>query len=406
MSWVFDKRLNGVGSAPGIDRDSVESPNLEHRLAIRPRRWTYVSSLGVADDYRVLCRVADVGDGLFQGLQAIRSQCLIKGQIGLVGAGGAGRSIDYLPVELEHVLHWHGRRVGVQPNADQAAAVAGSPQDFFGECAHRYVFTPLPVKVSIVTITGAGAQVRGEGVPVILGDDLVQARFVRRVNRFLAVAELDGREEGVHVANSGRLRELFLPGARLWLKPAGNPGRKTSYDLELVEAGGALVSADARLPNALVAEAAEAGTLESIGPPSAITRECTFGESRFDLMLEYECGKRYVEVKSVTLVENGVGLFPDSPTSRGAKHLNTLAEAVLAGHRAAVVFVVQRADAAAFAANEPADPALAEALRRAVAAGVEAYAYNCLVTLNEVRLAHRLPIVPFESIPSEEEQRL
>lgn len=238
-----------------------------------------------------------------------------------------------------------------------------------------------------------------------LGDDLVQARFLQRVNRFLAVVELNGREEGVHVANSGRLRELFLPGASLWLKPAARPGRKTAYDLALVEAAGTLVSADARLPNALVAEAVAAGTLDGISPPSAIVRESTFGESRFDLMLKYEDSRQYVEVKSVTLVENGVGLFPDSPTSRGAKHLNTLAEAVQAGHCAAVVFVVQRADATAFAANEPADPALAKALCRAVAAGVEAYAYNCLVTSSEVRLDRRLPIVPFESIPGEEAQR-
>ena len=238
-----------------------------------------------------------------------------------------------------------------------------------------------------------------------LGDDLAEARFIRRVNRFLAVVELNGREEGVHVANSGRLRELFLPGASVWLKPAASPGRKTSYDLALVEAANTLVSADARLPNALVAEAAAAGSLDGILAPSAIVRESTFRESRFDLMLEGENGRQYVEVKSVTLVENGVGLFPDSPTLRGAKHLNTLAEAVQAGYRAAVVFVVQRADATAFTANEPADPALAEALRRAVAAGVDAYAYNCLVTLSEARLDRRLPIVPFESVFGNEEQR-
>lgn len=238
-----------------------------------------------------------------------------------------------------------------------------------------------------------------------LGDDLVEARFIRRMNRFLAVVELNGCEESVHVANSGRLRELFLPGASLWLKPVAAPGRKTSYDLALVEAAGTLVSADARLPNVLVAEAVAAGTLDGIGAPSDIVRESTFGESRFDLMLKRENGRQYVEVKSVTLVENGVALFPDSPTLRGAKHLNTLVEAIQAGHRSAVVFVVQRADATAFAANEPADPALAEALRRAVAAGVEAYAYNCVVTPGEVRLDRRLPIIPFESVISEEEER-
>ncbi len=243
-----------------------------------------------------------------------------------------------------------------------------------------------------------------------LGDDLVEARFIRRVNRFLALVEVHGCEEGIHVANSGRLRELFLPGAPVWLKPApvlslSKGGRKTAYDLVLVETAGTLVSADARLPNVLVAEAVATGLLEDFSIPSAIVRESSFGESRFDLMLEYEGSRHYVEVKSVTLVEKGVGLFPDSPTLRGAKHLNTLAEAVRAGHRASVVFVIQRPDATAFAANEPADPALADALRRAVACGVGAYAYNCFVSRREVRLDRRLPIIPFESIPSGQERR-
>ena len=242
-----------------------------------------------------------------------------------------------------------------------------------------------------------------------LGDDLVEARFIRRVNRFLALVELNGREEGVHVANSGRLRELFLPGALVWLKPAHRAGRKTAYDLSLVEtsrseASRTLVSADARLPNSLVAEAVATGLMENSNAPSAIVRESYFGESRFDLMLEGENGRHYVEVKSVTLVERGVGLFPDSPTLRGAKHLNTLADAVRAGHRASVVFVIQRADATAFAANEPADPALASALRRATACGVNAYAYNCFVSRREARLHQRLPIISFQSIPREPEQ--
>ena len=233
---------------------------------------------------------------------------------------------------------------------------------------------------------------------VFLGNDLVEARFQRRVNRFLALVDINGKETPVHVANSGRLRELFLPGATVWLKPAGREGRKTCYDLALVEADGVIVSADARLPNALVAEAVSQGRLPGIDEPLSVTRESTFGESRFDLLLDEGENRRYLEVKSVTLVERGVGLFPDSPTLRGAKHLNTLVEAVEAGHRAAVVFVVQRPDATAFATNEPADPALTEAFQRAVAHGVDAFAYNCAVSLDEVKVDRRLPIVPFGSI--------
>ena len=240
---------------------------------------------------------------------------------------------------------------------------------------------------------------RHDGVPVHLGKDLVRGIFVRRANRFLATVEIEGRETGVHVANSGRLRELFLPGAVVWLQPVRSSGRKTAYDLALVEADGILVSADARLPNALVAEAIAKGNFAGMEAPLSIARERGFGESRFDLMVEDALGRRYVEVKSVTLVERGTGLFPDSPTLRGAKHLNTLAEAVEAGHRATVVFVVQRPDASAFAVNEPADPRLAEALRAAVAKGVDALAYNCSVSIEEVTLDRRLPMVPYPYLP-------
>ncbi len=231
-----------------------------------------------------------------------------------------------------------------------------------------------------------------------LGDDLIPGRFLKRVNRFLALVEMDGRETAVHVANSGRLRELFVIGATVWLKAAPAPHRKTSWDLALVEADGVLVSADTRVPNAVVAEAASQGLLEGIPASTAITRESVFRESRFDLLLEDDHGKRYLEVKSVTLVENGVGLFPDSPTERGAKHLNTLAQAVEAGHRASVVFVVQRPDARAVATNDPADPVLAETFRMAVKSGVEPLAYSCLVSKQEIHLDRRLPIVPYESI--------
>ena len=231
-----------------------------------------------------------------------------------------------------------------------------------------------------------------------LGEDLVMAKFVRRVNRFLALVNLHGQETGVHVANSGRLRELFVPGAEVWLKPAAAPSRKTAYDLALVVADGEFVSADARLPNSLVAEAVAAGSLDWLGGPVKVTRESAFGESRFDLLLENGLGRRYIEVKSCTLVENGVGLFPDSPTARGAKHLKTLAEAVAAGHNASVIFVVQRPGAHAFATNDDADPDLTAAFQDAVGRGVDAYAYNCRTTLREVVLDRQLPIVPFASI--------
>ena len=207
-----------------------------------------------------------------------------------------------------------------------------------------------------------------------LSADLIEGVFVERVNRFLAVVNVDGQEVGVHVANSGRMKELFIPGCRVLVRPVPGERRKTKFDLALVDTGLAWASADARMPNALIAEGVANGHLRQFAGYSDMRREVTFGDSRLDLMLEGSSGRCYIEAKSVTLVENGVGLFPDSPT------------VLEAGHRAAVIFVIQRPDASLFATNDPADPDLADALRSAMRAGVEAYAYNCVVTERVLKL--------------------
>ncbi|SVA16349.1 uncharacterized protein METZ01_LOCUS69203, partial [marine metagenome] len=231
-----------------------------------------------------------------------------------------------------------------------------------------------------------------------LGGDLVEGIFLERVNRFLARVEVDGREVGVHVANSGRMKELFVPGWRVLVRPATGEHRKTKFDLVLVDMGSSLASADARMPNALVAEAVANGHLQQFAGYPEIRREVTFGDSRLDLMLEGAGGKCYIEAKSVTLVEKGVGLFPDAPTVRGAKHLRTLETVLEAGHRAAVVFVIQRHDASQFATSDSSDLDLADAFRSAVAAGVEAYAYNCQVTERSIRLDQSVPIRPYAEV--------
>ena len=222
--------------------------------------------------------------------------------------------------------------------------------------------------------------------------NLVEGRFKARLNRFLALVDVNGREAGVHVANSGRMRELLVPGFRVLLKPQPGPHRKTGFDLALVDLGSTLASADARLPNVLVAEALGQGRLSQFAEYPDVRREVTFGESRLDFMLESLSGRCYIETKSVTLVVDGVGLFPDAPTIRGTKHMHSLAKAVEAGHRAAVIFVVQRDDCEAFAPHDEADPVFGAALRESVAAGVEAYAYNCRVTEEAITLFRRLPM--------------
>ena len=223
---------------------------------------------------------------------------------------------------------------------------------------------------------------------------LVEGRVIKRLNRFAALVDVDRREYLAHVPNSGRLGELLVPGYRVLLAPAPRDStRKTAYDLALVDTGGALASADARLPNHLVAEALAAGRLPQFAGYPVVQPEATFGDSRLDFRLSGPGGVCYVETKSVTLVEDGIARFPDAPTLRGVKHLHSLMTAQAAGCRAAVIFVVQRADADAFAPHDAADPLLGQTLRQAIAAGVPAFAYRCRLDEQSIALADGIPVL-------------
>lgn len=176
------------------------------------------------------------------------------------------------------------------------------------------------------------------------------------------------------------------------IAPAPGPNRKTAYDLALVRIGDIFVSADARLPNPLVQEAIEGGSLRDFTGYDTLRREVTLGHSRLDFLLTGTSGKCYLEVKSVTLVENGVALFPDAPTERGRKHLQSLIAARKDGNRAAVVFVVQRPDADSFSPYKEADRDFWRTLRRASRAGVEVHAYRCRVSRQEVEIDAPIPV--------------
>lgn len=223
-------------------------------------------------------------------------------------------------------------------------------------------------------------------------EPLTEGIFIRRDNRFRATVAVAGRTAAAHVPNSGRLYELFAPGRRVLLAPRRNPHRRTEYDLVMVEVDGRWVSMDARLPSRLFGEAVAAGQLEAFRGYTSLYPEVTYGDSRLDWRLEGPAGTCFVEVKSVTLVEAGVGLFPDAPTERGRRHLRALMEAVTAGARAAVVFVIQRDDAEGFAPHDAADPAFGQTLRQAAAAGVEVWAYRCRVTPETVTIVAPVPV--------------
>jgi sugar fermentation stimulation protein A len=191
---------------------------------------------------------------------------------------------------------------------------------------------------------------------------------------------VDGREETVHVKNTGRCKELLVPGAQVYLTRAANPARKTACDLIAVRKGDRLINMDAQAPNQVMWEAL-AGGLRLPGQPGAwrdLRREVVFGASRFDLWGRVEPDwQAYIEVKGVTLEENDIASFPDAPTVRGARHLRELAAAAALGFAAYAVFVIQMEAAACFTPNDRQDPDFGRALREAVAAGVRVLAYEC-----------------------------
>jgi sugar fermentation stimulation protein A len=219
----------------------------------------------------------------------------------------------------------------------------------------------------------------------------LEARLVDRPNRFLGVVEIQGSTEMCFIPNPGRMHELMVPGTRVYLLEKWGEHRKTRYDMVLVDHGGVMVSVDSRLPNALVAEAVDAGRLREFSGYKVERTEPVFHDSRLDLVLSDGERQVMVETKSCTLVEEGVALFPDAPTKRGARHMRTLVKA-LDGGRAAAVFMIQRGDAQEFRPNDGTDSAFGEALRLAASMGVETYAYVSDVSLRGVEVRERVPL--------------
>lgn len=221
--------------------------------------------------------------------------------------------------------------------------------------------------------------------------DVREARFLSRPNRFIAHVELDGKEEVVHVKNTGRCRELLTPGARVWLEEGKNPDRKTRWDLIAVLKGDRLINMDSQAPNQVAREWLEAGGL--FPRADRIQPEYTYGNSRFDLYAEAEGRKILMEVKGVTLEEEGVVRFPDAPSQRAVKHLEELVRAREEGYETYVFFVIQMKDVKYFTPNRETHPEFAQALERAAAAGVKILAYDCRVEPDRLEAADPVPVV-------------
>lgn len=220
-------------------------------------------------------------------------------------------------------------------------------------------------------------------------EQVVQGRFLSRPNRFIAMVDVNGRETVCHVKNTGRCRELLVPGAPVYLAPGVTPGRRTPYDLVAVDKSGLLINMDAQAPNRAFAEFAR--TFD----PSAqdVRPEYRYGDSRLDFCLTGPQGLHLVEVKGVTLESGGHARFPDAPTERGVRHLHELIRAVGEGHRATAFFVIQMAGVTDFSPNDDTHPAFGEALRRARDAGVRIAAWSCRVTPDSMEIDRPVPVI-------------
>ena len=219
--------------------------------------------------------------------------------------------------------------------------------------------------------------------------NMVPGTFLSRPNRFIALVMIDGREEIVHVKNTGRCRELLPAGAQVWCQKSDNPNRKTKFDLITVQKGDRLINMDSQAPNTAAGEWLKSGGLGEI---ENIKAETFLGDSRFDFSFTKDGRQCFLEVKGVTLEEDGVCAFPDAPTERGAKHLKGLAEAAKAGFGAYVLFVIQMADVKYLRPHDERDPAFGAALREAAENGVAIMAMDCAISVDSMDIRLGVPV--------------
>lgn len=224
-------------------------------------------------------------------------------------------------------------------------------------------------------------------------NNVTSALFLKRPNRFIAHVILNGKEEIVHVKNTGRCREILLQGARVILEKSVNPNRKTAYSLICAYKGNTLINIDSQVPNAVVFEGIHDGRVRGLNEIKKLKREVFYGNSRFDIYFEAYSRKGFIEVKGVTLEEKGIAMFPDAPTERGSKHVYEMAKAVQEGYEGYIFFLIQMRGVKYFTPNKKMDKEFASALKYARDNGVKILAYDSLVTEDEIIIGDEISVV-------------
>ena len=217
--------------------------------------------------------------------------------------------------------------------------------------------------------------------------------FIKRPNRFIAHVLVDGKEEIAHVRNTGRCREILIEGTRVILEVSDNPKRKTGYSLIAAYKGDMLINIDSQVPNQVVYEAINQNKIPLITNVKKLKREVTYGNSRFDIYFEKEDFRGFIEVKGVTLEENGLAMFPDAPTERGRKHIEEMADAVSNGYEGFIIFLIQMKGVQAFSPNFSMDPEFSEELRKSASLGVKVLAYDTIVNEDEIVISEPIKVI-------------
>jgi sugar fermentation stimulation protein A len=220
--------------------------------------------------------------------------------------------------------------------------------------------------------------------------NIFEGIFIKRINRFIAEVHVEGETQKVHVKNTGRCKELFIEGRTCFLEKSDNPNRKTNYSLISIYKNDMLINIDSQVPNAVIYESILKGQIPELNV-TFLKREKTYGNSRFDLYYETDTTKGFIEVKGVTLEENGLAMFPDAPTTRGTKHVKELIQGQYEGYQNYIILLVQIAEVTHFKPNEKRDPPFADALRKAQEAGVIIKCFTSTNTRDSINLLKEIP---------------
>lgn len=224
--------------------------------------------------------------------------------------------------------------------------------------------------------------------------NMIEGTFIKRINRFIAEVLVDGQVERVHVKNTGRCKELFIEGKKIFLQKSDNPDRKTKYSLITIYKGDMLVNIDSQVPNKVIYDAIENKEIEGFNDVVELRREVTYGKSRFDLYFKRENGSEgFIEIKGVTLERDGYATFPDAPTERGAKHVRELTEALKEGYESYVIFLIQLKPVSYFTPNAVMDPTFSETLINASKKGVHVLAFDSEIEPDGIHIGRPVPVI-------------